>query len=244
MVFLHFMKVGGTSLNELFARWFGADRARVQLFADDIALTPAPVLANLRLIAGHIPFRALPLIPQPFSTLAVLRDPFSRTLSHYSHLKSVEPLYRDLTLERFVFDEGFAFSGNYQARHLAHDIDLADAWRRYSPVNRFAARGGGPAPYPLAALFDSGPVELSDEELFVAAATNLAQIDLVGVTDHLDEIARAVARTFGFTAEPVGHLNTSPPVDRRDIDTRVRRKIEQRTAVDRELYDLAIQRTR
>jgi hypothetical protein len=233
------MKVGGTSLCDLFARWFGNERARVHLFADDIALTPAPVLANLRLIAGHIPFAALALVPPPFTTMTVLRDPFSRTLSHYSHLRSVDPVYRDLTLERFVFDEGFAFSGNYQARQLAYDIDMANAWRSFSPAQRFAARGGDPTPYPLSALFDSGPVEQSDDELFRNAAANLARIDMVGTTEHLDDIARVVAELFGLRPEPVDRLNVSPPVDRRDIDTRIRRQIEARTAVDRQLYELA-----
>ena len=39
--------------------------------------------------------------------------------------------------------------------------------------------------------------------------------------------------------EQVPYLNVSPQVDRRDIDGRILRRIEERTAVDRELYELA-----
>lgn len=240
LVFLHFMKVGGTSLSDLFGRWFPLDRARVHMFVDDLALTPPPVLANLRVIAGHIPFAALDLVPPPYHTMVVLREPLSRTLSHYSHLVSADLRYRDLTLDQFVSDETFQLSGNYQARQLAHDIDLVNAWRSYSPEHLVEATGADPlTALPLAALFDSGPMHLSDEELLDTASTNLAQIDFVGTTDRLDAVARRVAELFDVPPEPVSRLNVSPSIDHRELDGRIRRKIESRTAVDRELYELA-----
>jgi hypothetical protein len=245
LVFLHFMKVGGTSLSDLFARWFAGERARVHMFVDDLALMPPPVLANLRLIAGHIPFAALALVPPPYRTLAVLRDPLSRTLSHYSTLVSSDPGFQNLTLDQFVSDETFQLSGNYQARQLAHDIDLANAWRSYSPEQRVAATGADPLiEHPLAALFDSGPLNLSDDELLRDATANMAKIDLLGTTDRLDDIAGRVAELFGVPRESAPRLNISPPTDRRQIDERIQRKIEQRTAVDRELYELARRRAR
>lgn len=243
LVFLHLMKVGGTSLSDQLSRWFGAERAWVHLFVDDVALTPAPVLANLRVIAGHLPYASLPLIPPPFQTMVVLRDPFSRTLSHFSHMREVNPHFRDLTLEKFVFDEESSFSGNHQARYLAHDVDLVHAWRTYSPEEKHAAIGGDRfTEHPLQVLFDIGPTELSDDDLLRVAGENLDRIDYVGVTDELDGVSRQVAKMFGLPAQPVERLNVSKPVDRRDIDERVRRRIEERTAVDRELYDLARKR--
>lgn len=246
LVFLHFMKVGGISLSDLFAGWFDVEEARIGLFVDDLALTPPPMLATLRLIAGHIPFAALALIPPPFKTLAVLRDPLSRTVSHYSTLKKSDSAFHDLTLERFVFDDTFeALSGNYQARQLVHDIDLAGAWRSYSPEHLVAASGGDPfVDYPLAALFDSGRMDASDDELLRHAASNLGRIDLVGTTDDLDGVARRVAEVFGRRPEPVNRLNVSDQIDRADLSDRIRRRIEDRSAIDRELYLLARGRAR
>jgi hypothetical protein len=243
LVFLHFMKVGGTSLCDQFAGWFPEEQVRVHLFVDDVALTPAVILAQLRLIAGHLPFASLPLIPPPYQTMAVLRDPFSRTLSHYSHLKAVSPAFGHLTLEQFVFDENFQLSGNYQARQLAHDMDVTNAWRAYSPEQLVSSTGGDPLiAHPLASMFDSGPTGQSDEELLRNAAANLDRIDFVGTTEDLDDLAGRAATLFGLPAAPVGRLNVSPPLPAREIDDRIRRKIEERTAVDRELYDLAKQR--
>jgi hypothetical protein len=244
LVFLHFMKVGGTSLSALLTKWVPDERLIVHAFVDDIALMPPPVLANLRLIAGHLPFAALALVPPPYRTMAVLRDPLSRTLSHYSHLKQVGPGFRDLTLEQFVFDDVYLqLSGNYQARQLAHDMDLVNAWRSYSPEYRAVATGADRLlEHPLAALFDSGPMSISESELLRTAGANLAQLDFVGVTDRLDDMARDAARLFGASPEQVPYLNVSPEVNRRDIDERILRRIEERTAVDRELYELAKRR--
>jgi hypothetical protein len=245
LVFLHFMKVGGTSLSDQLAGYFDDDRARVHMFLDDIALAPPPVLANLRVIAGHLPFAALSLVPPPFTTMAVLREPLSRTISHFSHLKAVNPAYASLTLEEFVFDEIYHQSGNYQARQLAFDMNVATAWRRFTPVHIVVSEGA-PADYdrPLAAVFDSRPLEMTDEALLKTAQANLERIDHVAATEQLDSMARVAARLFGRPHVPVGHLNKSPALDRGAIDARIRRRIEERTAVDRVLYEVALERGR
>jgi len=244
LVFMHFMRVGGTSMSDQLARWFGAERSRVHVYLDDIALTPPPVLANMRVIAGHIPFAGLALIPGSFQTMTVLRDPFERTLSHFVRLREVDPDYRGLTLEQFVTDDLYSHLMNHQARYLAHDADVANAWRTYSPEERIAAIRADLRfrPYPLQDLFETGDTGLADEELLRRAAASLEQIDIVGVTERLDAAAEQVAGLFGLSPVSLGRLNQSPPAERSDIDARIRRRIDERTAVDRELYDLARRR--
>lgn len=245
LVFLHFMKVGGTSLSDELARWFGPERSRVHVFLDDIALLPVPVLGNLRVIAGHIPYAGLALIPGPFRTLAVLREPVARTLSHFSTLRTDHPHYHDLTLDRFVFDEGFTWSGNFQARFLAaDDIDVANAWRTYSPEERLVATGGDRyTANPLQALFERADIGQTDEDLLANASANLDRIDFVGTTDDLDAAAGEVASLFGLAPVKLGRLNQSAQrVDRGDIGPHILRRIEERTAVDRELYERARKR--
>ena len=238
LVFLHIMKVGGTSLSDTFQRWMAPDRSRVHVYMDDLVMTPLPILAQFRFIAGHIPYAALPLIPGSYSTLCVLRDPYSRTISHFTHLRQVRARYRDVTLEEFVTSDEFDVpSGNYQARQLAHEMNPVEAWRSYSPELLYQARGGDPlAEYPLQSLFDSLPVGYPDDALLGRAKDNLTQIDFVGATEDLDTVGSAIAKLFGAQAEQIPRLNTSPPIDAREIDSRIRRRIDERTAVDRELY--------
>jgi hypothetical protein len=243
LVFLHFMKVGGTSLSDLFAQWFSPEDARVHMFLDDVALTPAPILASYRVLAGHIPYCALPLIPASFKTLVVLRDPVSRTVSHYLTLRSAEPAYADLTLDRFVADDTFdALCRNYQARYLAHDIDIARAWREYSPEWLVASTGGEPSmAYPLAALFDSGPVSDPEDALLEKAAGNLETIDYIGTTDDLSRVARLVADLFGRPSADLWapRLNVSAPFDTSQLGARTLNQIEEKNSVDIELYRMA-----
>jgi hypothetical protein len=122
LVFLHIMRAGGTSVSELLQGAVGADRSRVHLFLDDLVLTASPILAHSCVLAGHIPFAGLALIPPPYSTVCILRDPLARPLSHFSPLQTVRDEYRHLSLDEFVFSDRFDVpSGNYQARQLAHD---------------------------------------------------------------------------------------------------------------------------
>jgi hypothetical protein len=245
LVFLHIMKVGGTSLSDLFQRWVGVDRCRVHIFVDDLILTSPLLLARLQFLAGHFPYEALPVVPPPFSTLCVLREPVARTLSHYSQLRAARPRYRELSLDEFVSSEEFDVpSGNYQARQLAHEVGLANAWRAFTPDIELRAAGGQPElGYPVQALFDSTPLRVNEETLLDKAKSHLDRIDFVGVTESLDAVGAAVANLFGATPEPPQRLNVSQPMSRRDIDARILRRIEERTALDRELYETAIRRS-
>jgi hypothetical protein len=244
LVFLHIMKVGGSSLTDLVRRLVAPERVRMHVFLDDLVLLPRPLLAQMSLIGGHIPYEGLSLIPGPYSTMTVLRDPYTRTLSHFTHLRQVRPTHRNLSLEQFVFDEQFAsLSSNYQARQLVHEIDLGGAWVRYSPPLRCVQAGGDPHDdHPLQSVFDSAPLELSDEQLADQAEKSLAAINYVGITERLDETAHAISRLFGARSRPLPRLNTSPPIDPSEIDARIRRRIDQQTEVDRYLYEIAAAR--
>lgn len=245
LVFLHIPKTGGTSLSDVLAHWVGPSRARVNIFLDDLVLCPPPVLATSAAISGHLPYAALGLIPGPFRTMVVLRDPFERTLSHYGHLKTRDPHLRDLSLENFVFSDDFhSVAGNFQTRYLAYDNDIANAWRTWSPEHVLASAWGDRSePLPLAVLFDNTRIPQPGEELLAEAKRNLEAIDFVGVTQSLNRLTRQVATALGFPQEDVPQLNSAPPSFHvGDVSSKIRRRIEKNTALDRELYDLAKQR--
>jgi hypothetical protein len=242
IVFLHIMKTGGTSLSDLLEQWAGPAGARVGIPLDDLAVMPRPQLARLRAVSGHIPYEALSLIPASFRTVTVLRDPVSRTVSHYRELRRSSASHRDLSLDEFLHDDVYDVpSGNYQARALAHTIDLPGAWVDYSPERRYREAGGDPdQDYPLQALFDSTPLLVEDNQLFETAARNLSKLDFVGVTADLASLAARIGALFGARPVAVPRLNTSEALEHVDVPAPLRRRIEERTAVDRELYDVAV----
>jgi hypothetical protein len=241
LVFVHIMKVGGLSLSDLLGRWAAGSRVVLNAFLDELALTPRPRLRQTRVISGHIPAEALGLIPGPFRTTCVLRDPLRRTLSHWAELRTSEPRFSDLTLDRFVHDEYFDVpSGNYQARQLGHRIGIEDAWSAFSPASIYSARGGDPGdPYLLQSLFDSTPISGDDDQLHRLAADTLRRVDHVGVTDRLDALAARLAPIFDARPEPVPRLHPSSAPPTEEIPAAVRRHIDERTRVDRALYELA-----
>jgi hypothetical protein len=239
VVFMHIMKTAGTSLSELCSGWVAPGRGRVHLYIDDLLLTPPAMLARLGFIAGHIPFEALEIIPGRFQTVTVLREPIARAISHYSTLRRSGPRYEDLTLEEFAFSDLYrSAAGNYQARQLAHRIDVSEAWISFSPYARLRALAEGAAgtELPVQGLFDSTPIDISDDELFETARCNLARINVVGVTDDLQTVADEVASVFKTSVKAVPREHISPPFDRSQLTDRVRKRLEQSTAVDRELY--------
>lgn len=242
MVFLHIMKAGGTSVSEMLSTWVAPSRSMTGVPLDDIVLMPKPQLAGLSLITGHIPFEAISLVPGEFSTACCLREPFQRTISHFQELRRTGESHSELGLDQFLSDEEYAVpSGNYQARQLAHTIGLSGAWLEYSPMVRYVEAGGSPTyPYPLQALFDSTPLAVDDEELFSLALRNLASIDFVGITAELDDLAARLAGVFGVSTPVLPRLNVSAPFERSSVTSAQRKRIDERTAVDRELYERAL----
>ncbi len=250
LVFLHVMKVGGTSLRHMLAECIPANATVADVFVDDLVVAPRLRLATARLIVGHLPYEAVGLLTAGCTTLTIMRDPVERSLSHYRHLLRVgrlmDALDGELSLERFAFSDEFAnLAGNYQARYLAHEIDLAGAWINYSPIERYEAHGGtADEPYPLQSLFDMTPLKLRGDDLYRRAHDRLERIDEVGTTERLEEVGLRVAARLGSVIDQMPWLNRSPAWSRDGISDRIWRRLDSLTQVDRALYDEATARSR
>lgn len=243
VVFMHIMKTGGTALSERGAEWAGYGRSRVHLSLDDLLLMPPAGLSRLAFIGGHIPHEALAVIPGKFRTATVLREPVARAISHFVQLVRTGPPYDTLTLDEYASSDAYqAVSSNYQARQLAHRISLADAWITYSPYERLEDLGATSARLPVQSLFDSSPLSVGDAELFETARRNLAEVDFVGVNEDMTPVAAQLAGCFGASADHVPQRHVSPAYDRTQLTAPVRRRLEERNGVDRELYELAASR--
>lgn len=244
VVFLHVMKTGGVSLSHVCLRWaLARGRAWAGLFVDDLLLRPPAMLAQINFISGHIPYEALEVIPGSFKTAILLRDPVARAISHFSELRRSGPPYSEMTLDEFASGEDrFGAAGNYQTRQLAHRIGIAGAWTEYNPYQRLRLFTSGQSEYPVSSLFDTVPVMAGDDEMLDAARRNLSSIDFVGVTEDMSSVAGQIARVYGARPVSLPRMHVSPPFDRSQLTASVREKLEAGTALDRELYDLALRR--
>lgn len=246
LVFLHVMKTAGTSLKTALKSWWQPDRCLIDLFLDDLVLLPDRLLRAAPLITGHLPFEALRVLPGPVRSVAVLRDPVERTLSHYIHLRDTPAVRREqeeLSLDEFLAAPRWStLATNYQARHLGHEIGLSEAWVTYSPPQRFAALGPPFPPdheLPLQSLFDCTPLP-GDDCLFRAASAHLDAIDHVGTTERLSSLVEEVAAALGRRPPGLDRLNVSTGrLTAADLPHELRRRIQAQNAVDQELYDRA-----
>jgi hypothetical protein len=255
LYFMHIMKTGGTALTTTLARLCEVAQARAsvtELFLDQFVLRDPRQWAEVGFVTGHLPWEVRELLPSGTRAVTVLRDPVERSLSHYWQL-SVNPDVQaespGFSLEEFVESPRWnTLCRDYQARQLAHRIDLAQAGKSYAPAERFA-RLGPPFPpghqYPLQSLFDCSPLTMTGQYLERAALQSLSEIEFVGVTEHLDALYREVTeRVWSLTDVPdLGRENAAPDRLRRaTASADLVRRIEEMTAVDHALYEEARRR--
>jgi hypothetical protein len=241
------MKTGGTTLTQALAGMASGWPRLADLFIDHVASIPRPLLNRAMLITGHLPYEVVELLSPDVAVCTVIRDPIERTLSHYGHVvdeMGTRPGAEQLPLETFVCSAQWRpLWENYQSRQLVHRVGLSDAWTGFSPVERAADRdlSSADSTYPLQSLFDTGPLQLSGDELHSAALSRLDSIELVGTTDDLNAL---VARAATFWRQPVPvavpRLRVNDHrVHQADLPWSLLGTIREGTAVDSALYGRA-----
>jgi hypothetical protein len=232
LCFLHIMKSGGTSLTYSLSSLAEPWPRLLDVWVDQLVVVPRPMANSMMLVTGHLPYGTLALLSPETATCTVLRDPLDRTLSHYAHIR-IHGGQPKLTLEEFVHDEQWRLQWvDYQARQLGVDVPIEDAWLG-RPI-------GAPS---LQARFDADP-GLTPEDLLSRASQRLEKIDIVGVSDDLDQVLRAVAALWRKPA-PAPAPRMNPTASRRpaaEVPEHLRAAILAGTEVDRVLYEQARER--
>jgi len=253
---MHIMKTGGTSLTTALANLCGVANAGASLtevFLDQFVQHDPRRWNEVGFVTGHLPWEVHELLPRATRSVTVVRDPVARSLSHYWQL-SINPEViaesPDFSLEEYVESPRWnTLCRDYQARQLAHRVDIAHAGKTYAPAERFASLGP-PFPrehqYPLQSLFDCSPLSLTGAELERAALRSLSEIEFVGVTEHLGELYSQVAGAVWSLRELplLGRENSSPDRPRREnVSADLVRRIEEMTSVDHAIYEAALRRS-
>ena len=169
---------------------------------------------EIRVIAGHYPLCTRELFDFPLRTFTMLRDPVERTLSHLRYQAVVDPSYEHKSITEAFYDikDNLANRHKYMVRMLSR---------------------------PLEDVMSASPIAVADpqEADLERAKQNLADIDVVGVLEHIDVFYRALDSTFGWDLGPPPHSNTTDPTD---VPDRILELIRDQCEMDMDLYRFAL----
>lgn len=210
--FMHVMKTAGTSFSQHLHVNFPADQIYPTPTSPDRGLEYWQVKRlralseerrqEIRLYSGHFPYAAVAEVGADV-TLAILRDPVERTVSAVRHCKLHFPKYKGMSLDEVYEDPWHhpTLFRNYQVKQFA--MTSADPVRGHIDV-----------------------VDIDDDRFAVAVA-NLAQVDVLGLTERYGEFTDTVRQRFGWAVD-----DDAPKLQTGRFSSSVSASLRRRIAVD------------
>jgi hypothetical protein len=229
-LFIHVMKTAGTTFVSHLEEQFGAasiypNRELDRRFPgdtesytsiNDLLALPAERRDAIEVYTGHFPYMVRDMLNMELATFTILRDPVERTISLLKHFKRLQERYRPLSLEA-IYDDEYVF------RHFIHNHQT----KIFSLV---------PADKPRAIL---RPIVI-DESRFALAKDNLAQVDVVGLTESFDEFIGELQRRFEWWERGVAvGSRTNVSSESWSVEEALRRRIADDNGYDVDFYEYA-----
>ena len=228
--FIHVMKTAGTTFALQLRQTFDESQiypCRALDHRDSSDMEPYTSLARLASIAparrdqirvymGHFPYIACEFTADECVPLTILREPFARTVSVLNHFQRVHSKYKNKSLEE-IYDDAEVFSlwvDNHQTRVFS--------------INS----GDGPNALAHPTRMDASRLQ--------SAKRNLANVSVVGLTEHYDEFIATLRTRFGWWPDGI-NLDVRANVGDRDITVsrELTRRICSDNRLDFELYEFA-----
>jgi hypothetical protein len=221
--FMHVMKTGGTTFIQHIEANFPPEevfpgpgktleRRRGYYIVDELRRITPERRRSLRVYTGHFPFVASQLVGADV-TLAMLRDPISRTLSFLRDCKRHKAHMADMSLEE-IYDDPWMYPvriHNYQAKLFA--MTLGD-----EPVS------------------DLDVFDVEGPRLDVALA-HLERVDVLGLHDHYDEFLMTMRARYGWQISDVPNMRVS--TEEWEVAPHLPERIATDNAADMALYHRA-----
>ena len=247
--FLHIPKTAGTSLRKVIEAQFSPEEicpCSVMQELSEMVRRDASELAAYPLIAGHMGYSLVSLLPTTPRVITMLRDPVARTISRFNYMKQhvTRSVRAPWGHERFLdhdvsIDDFLAFKPtrqlitNFQVRNLAQDFDLTQTYTDFD---------GNAIISKMNKLFAYTSTGMSDEDLLSRAKSRLASFEFVGITERFTESVELLRSTFGWEVSMnVPFLNASSLSTGLDcpLSKQTLADLQACTSLDAELYAFA-----
>jgi len=229
-LFIHIRKTAGISLRGLLANEFPVHR--ILLPAHSVSGPQEP--GDAIFATGHVGFNYARRFAVPPTIFTTIRNPISRCLSAYYFFRNNdEDFFR--TIAREVADKEYESRRRFtdRARHLdmlrflVEEEALARAWLSNSQTRQ---------------LMGCSYAELADNDprMLETALAHLAQCDLVGIVERLDDTVRLLGHMMKWGGlGPLRHLNSTSRPETADLDARCIEILRSWNSMDLRLYEEA-----
>jgi hypothetical protein len=239
--FLHIPKTGGLSVRQWVLQQVEASQACQEVLLEGLFRVPSADLQRYALFSGHFHGYLHGLLDTKPRVVTVLRDPLSRTISHYNHIRRVEndpERHRVMSqsFDAFVADpENRRLIENFQARHLARPRQSLERLAAGMTDEAFAR-------FELCQRADAASLQLSPDELLHTATETIERSEVIGTTDGLHGFLVRCAKAFGWpepSPNDVPRVNLGVMAEGFSISDETKARLHEMTAIDQVLYDRA-----
>jgi hypothetical protein len=238
--FYHIPKTAGMSTWQLLEWAYAKEKICPGRMWEDIITLPKEELASYDAYRGHFLAYLERYLDRKLDTFMILRDPVSRTISHYYHVQRApeHPFHaeaRALSLAEFcVHPRTKHMVQNYQSGYLAcpgrkHPQEIAAGMT----AEDFAS-------YKLQLALDPAPDEFpAPQQLYQAANDRLQSFVAVGISELLQESLALIARALSLPDPPTFSMRNVGSNRPATLDSDTIATIRANTEVDQALYDNA-----
>ena len=225
IVFPHIMKTGGTSLIAWLQRHYFIETVLTEASTwPELYSLPSDLLAKKRFVRGHFGSGILNIFGEQngFASIALVRDPVARVISHYWHYKKApdaNPIFsfvkeKSFSIEDFLtHPDTLRLATNYQTAN--YSVPLGDEFANFGPVEHERL------------------VHRIDIEI---AKSFIDKCHVVGLTEDMPAFKRDLSVKFGFFID--GDIGRERPyTEAMDIAEGTIDRIRELNLLDYQLYD-------
>jgi hypothetical protein len=228
--FLHIPKTAGTSLVQALTENFALDRVMpAEIVYDLHSHYPDRLQKEYDLLHGHVGMDVLAPVATQIVTL--VREPTERIISLYNYWRAV-PIESATVFENGLIDPGVTLAKELSFRdfvecghqRILNDIENGQAFQIATSNN------------------DEGRLTLrgqSEDEIFAHCQANLANMTVVGVTDHLNRFEQHLRRRTGIKLNmPRQNVTQERRITRDSLPDDLTRYIRRLTEIDYRVYEM------